>query len=326
VEPQKDVFAPLNGMRGVAAIAVVLYHAEPFFGFNPASRGYLAVDLFFVLSGFVIAHAYEGRFAKGLTATRFLWQRIKRFYPLYALGHFMAAAWIALELIVSPPAILTPIQLVIATVVGGLFLPTRLTGDLYPLNGPAWSLLWELVINFIFGLIWRRTWLIAGMAAGCWAALLLIVGPGQLSQGAGDPLTGFLRAAFSFPVGVLIYRHHRSIPRLPIPPVLTIVAVAILLLVPIQDLVVVTLLFPIAIALLARCDQQHRRSFSFLGALSFPLYATHYPILQAGLGLEKHLPIPGPIMGIALVAVAIAFAMAADRWLDRRSYFRQRAS
>lgn len=310
MEPQKDVYCPLNGLRGVAAIAVVLYHAQPFFRLNLAPRGYLAVDLFFVLSGFVIAHAYERRFANGLTAPRFLWQRVQRFYPLYFLGHLIIAAWIGLELIVSPPAILSPMQFAIAAILGGLFLPTPMIGVLYPLNGPAWSLLWELTINFIFAAIWRRTGVIAALAGACWLALLTLVGSGPMDHGPSDPLNGLLRAGFSFPLGVLIYRYRDRLPRVPIPPPVTIALVAVLLVVPLVDLFTVTVLFPLAIILLAR--REDRKVYSVLGGLSFPLYATHYPILKIALGLT-HRSLPNPLIGVAVVAVAIGFAFVAER-------------
>ena len=124
MEPIRPIYHSLNGLRGLAAIIVVLFHAEAFFGRQIAPGGYLAVDLFFVLSGFVIAHAYDHKFAQGLPAFTFIRHRLIRFYPLYLLGLLIGAGWLTLELAVSPPAALTGQQLLIAFSLGLLFLPS----------------------------------------------------------------------------------------------------------------------------------------------------------------------------------------------------------
>src|SRR5205085_12699808 len=82
----RRVFHTLDGLRGIAALAIVLRHCDGFFGADVLPGSYLAVDLFFVLSGFVIAFAYEDRLASGLSAWRFAWVRVVRLYPLYVLG------------------------------------------------------------------------------------------------------------------------------------------------------------------------------------------------------------------------------------------------
>src|SRR5215210_2241655 len=98
MEPIRPVYHSLNGLRGLAALIVVLFHAAALIGTQLAPGGYLAVDLFFILSGFVIAHAYDHRFAEGLGPLAFIRYRIIRFYPLYLLGLAIGASWLALEL------------------------------------------------------------------------------------------------------------------------------------------------------------------------------------------------------------------------------------
>jgi peptidoglycan/LPS O-acetylase OafA/YrhL len=84
--PTRVTFSTLNGLRGVAAILVVTLHDQGLMAPIHARSGYLAVDLFFVLSGFVLAHAYEGRFRAGLGPAGFAAIRYLRFYPLYLVG------------------------------------------------------------------------------------------------------------------------------------------------------------------------------------------------------------------------------------------------
>jgi peptidoglycan/LPS O-acetylase OafA/YrhL len=85
-------FKMLDGMRGVAAMGVVLYHLSQMLSLHLFRAGYLAVDIFFCLSGFVIAHAYERRLLGGLSPLRFAAIRFARFFPLIALGIGWGAA------------------------------------------------------------------------------------------------------------------------------------------------------------------------------------------------------------------------------------------
>ena len=83
----KQTFAALDGVRGIAALAVMMFHIAwwPHFG-RPFPSAYLAVDLFFALSGFVVAHAYSPRLSQGMSPWGFLRLRVVRLWPLYALG------------------------------------------------------------------------------------------------------------------------------------------------------------------------------------------------------------------------------------------------
>ena len=84
--PAKKVFRLLDGLRGIAALVVVLLHIPQFIKDDTFPEGYLAVDLFFVISGVVIRQAYEHRLESELSVWRFAWLRIVRLYPLYMLG------------------------------------------------------------------------------------------------------------------------------------------------------------------------------------------------------------------------------------------------
>lgn len=127
----------LDAMRGVAAIMVVLYHAGPVTTVI-APAGYIAVDFFFALSGFVIAATYEARLRNGLTPLRFIRIRLTRLYPLYLVGLLLGLTKALGAWLVAAPHALTGAQILSATVFGLAILPTLPPlDDLFPLNGPA---------------------------------------------------------------------------------------------------------------------------------------------------------------------------------------------
>jgi peptidoglycan/LPS O-acetylase OafA/YrhL len=82
----------LDGLRGVAAVCIVVLHCYRYFGDMMWSSAALAVDLFFVLSGFVLSSAYDGRFAGGMSWRGFIKARCVRLYPLYLLGFLLGTS------------------------------------------------------------------------------------------------------------------------------------------------------------------------------------------------------------------------------------------
>ena len=155
-------FHGLHSLRGLAAVAVLLFHAKAVFGIQLAPSGYLAVDLFFILSGFVIAHSYDPRFEAGLSARTFIIARAARFWPLFALGTGFGAAWLVLENIASPPAALSISEVLGFSALALAYVPAPVAGDLVPLNVPAWSLFFELIVNAGFALFFsvsKTRWL-----------------------------------------------------------------------------------------------------------------------------------------------------------------------
>ena len=150
----------IDGLRGLAALIVYLFHSTEFFGdsWRPAS-GYLAADLFFLLSGIVIAYSYDGRIGRSERGTvAFMRVRLVRFYPPLILATLATAA---VQLVAVRtghlPITLVNGSLVLAVILTLLFIPQRATPNstLYPLNAPFWSLLDELLINACFILAWR---------------------------------------------------------------------------------------------------------------------------------------------------------------------------
>ncbi|MGE0829924.1 MAG: acyltransferase family protein, partial [Hyphomonadaceae bacterium] len=149
---EKERFLALDGLRGIAAVAVLLRHFGSAAGPVRLPESYLAVDLFFLLSGFVLAHAYEQRLRAGMSFWDFLKARFIRLYPLYFLGTAIGAAgafWLASR---------NWGHAEFGEMLGSLsfnlaFLPSAFhEHNPFPYNGPAWSLFYEMLASVIFAL------------------------------------------------------------------------------------------------------------------------------------------------------------------------------
>ena len=221
----KHQFIALDGLRGIAAFAVIGWHWKTIIpGLPDMQSGYLSVDLFFLLSGFVLAHAYWTRLCSDLAWAAFMRIRIVRLYPLYFLALCIATAHAALSTLagVHPPSVaLTWTN--VAT--GLLFLPNPMgvnlspLPNLYPWNPAAWSLFFELIGNAAFAFFAAKlSGLTLKAIVGVSAVLLVGTGfyYGSLIFGWGWPniLGGFPRVFFSFFLGIIIYKM-RSEGRLP---------------------------------------------------------------------------------------------------------------
>ena len=208
----------LTGIRGIAAWAVVLYHIRlSLTGLLPApviavfAKGYLAVDLFFILSGFVIWYNYAARIADGNAgaARLFLWRRFSRVWPLHGavLAGFaaLAAVMIATGRDASGyPLGELPLHLLLIQNWG-------LTSAL-SWNHPAWSISTELAAYLVFpALVLMARWdrvhsavllALAALLAGGIFVLFAINGHADL--GADIPGLGLWRCLASFAMGCLM--------------------------------------------------------------------------------------------------------------------------
>ncbi len=331
-------------MRGVAAVVVLVWHARALFGYAPAS-GYLAVDLFFALSGFVIAHAYDGRFDKGLTTPAFMRLRMIRFYPLYGLGVAIMAAGLVGAMLLHAHTNWTPGRLSTALAFNLAFVPVlpslAVDGNLYPLDPPAWSLGLEILVNIAFAVSWRA---FAGTRAlfiivALSLAMLVATANGYGSLNVGVDWHGFAgslaRVSYSFFVGVLIMRLKRAqgpVPMQshPVALVVVIIALVAVLSVPVAgawrvpfDLVAVSVGFPCLI-LMASTVEPHRRlapAFERFGSASYAIYALHVPLLALASGVLARLAYKGgdssgTMVGLAFAVFVVMFAIVADRFYD----------
>ena len=336
-----QTFHLLDTLRGIAALLVVAWHTEALLGFRPGS-GYLAVDLFFVLSGFVIAHSYDRRLASGMGAIQFMRIRLIRLYPLYIAGIATAAAGIAAALALGLPMDWKVGQLAITFGCSALFMPTPAAlgqnGSLYPLNTPAWSLFLELLINLLFAVCFR--WLsIRMLVCVAVASLVWLCGSvyayGSLNEGFlwSNMIYALPRVFFSFTVGVLLVRlYHQRALRLRVGTVAPVMMVLVLLclapqptLRPFYDLGVVVLLFPpITLAAATAAPRRLVRVSAFLGITSYAVYALHVPLLAIAEALSHkllghELGSLQPWAGIVFILGVLLAAWLADRFYDVRA-------
>lgn len=342
-------FYVLDAIRGAAALVVLCRHTAYFFGWAlPVSH--LAVDLFFMLSGIVVANAYEARLREGLSAGRFMLIRLIRLYPFYLLGSAIGLAPVLAARAGLPAQALQgdPAWTLVAA---ALMLPT-LSGapsgaDLFPLNTPAWSLFFELAANLFYALMLRHLngRLLLALILLCGVGLVVSVAgaPGHTLHGGFSTATlsvGAFRVGFSFFLGVALYRRFsaatdeaRLRPPLPagVRAVLLVGAlVAALVVSPppslrgVYELLAVMVLFPWLLDVGMRCPLSGRgaRWAAVLGTLSYPVYLLHVPVarlLNGVLAKGLHAPVGQwtPYAGFVFLAVFLPACLLADRWYDR---------
>jgi len=287
------VYVELDGLRGVAALAVVLMHLHEQFGAAGAvldRHAYLAVDFFMLLSGFVIAHAYEERLRDPAARRGFLIDRVIRLYPLLILGAvvgFLSAA-------VSPDyggAGLSALYLVAAIIP----LPMPPIGDAwaaFPLNFPTWSLFWEIILNvavaFVAPNLTTRRLMV--MVALCLSATLALgMQHGRIDIGATFPgvIGSAPRMTGEFAAGVLLLRMHRKgwFARGGVRWWVPVIVVACFYLLPKEhgwslafDMIAIAVVLPCSILLAAGSEPVMPALARVSGSVSYPLYILHIPL------------------------------------------------
>ncbi|MFK0686996.1 acyltransferase family protein [Mesorhizobium sp. IMUNJ 23033] len=339
----RHVYLNLDAMRGVAAISVMLYHFSPFISDGKVlPSSYLAVDLFFLLSGFVIAHAYDRKIETGMSVGSFLLIRLIRLYPLYLAGTLLGFFYLVIKNRLIPAEYLPVSDIAVMLTTGMLFIP--LVGDAYhtifPLNPASWSLFFELLVNIAYVLLFfvlsKRALVV--LIAGSLALLILAaVLAGTLDFGmTGQTIaSGLPRVTFSFFLGVLLCRSMGSIQRslgflqkgywVEMAMILTLVVFAIA---PAgagrapYDLICVVLLFPLLVTVGAVAPTRPglARLYGWLGRISYPIYIIHTPMLMIIAGAGKAVSIDPfanhPWFGIVMALAVIVIADIATRLYD----------
>ncbi len=339
-DQQDSLFLTLDGIRGLAAGAVVVIHNILFWGLaSDAPAIPFAVDVFLVISGFVIAFAYEPRFKEGMSAVGFMRQRFVRLYPLYLVGIIAGGLVLA---IASLGDVRQMTSLVVSAFPAFLMLPSppmNAWGDLYPLDVPAWTLFFELAVNLIYVLLWKRLTvplLALLVVAGGVALVAMTLASGHLDMGPNWTSVGggLARAVFGFFMGVLLYRlvgSPRAAPRkhswLALPALVVVPVLSFLpdvhIARPIVELAFVCLVGP-ALALWGVSMQPPRataRLIAWIGAISYALYVLHYPLYQVMKRVAGRFPAIyetyAPWSGIAILIASIGVAALAAHVLDK---------
>jgi peptidoglycan/LPS O-acetylase OafA/YrhL len=326
-------FHSLDGLRGACALTVVLFHCDNLFHKNRIfQHGFLAVDMFFILSGFVIALTYEERLKDGVELKDFLRARARRLLPVYWLGAALNIAifiWMATSGY-YPPSFTRVMIWIVVPLTTMLMIPAYGTpvAEPYPaVMSITWSLVVEWFVNIAYAACFFRwkTRTLALLAAGGWLAM----GIAGYFTGRGwcvGAITrdqvftyGLLRGAPAFLAGVVIYRLHarRLFDRLPIVSTellltswLCVAVVPTYTATPTFDWIVVTMFCPLLVVLLIRSDFKAPAFCKGLGELSYPLYASHPGIVLLAegtpvFGLDRQ---PNPVRALVVVFTCIGVA------------------
>ncbi|HZE84919.1 MAG TPA: acyltransferase [Puia sp.] len=350
----KPHYPILDGLRGVAAILVVAFHI---FEAHSTSRmtqiinhGYLAVDFFFLLSGFVIGYAYDDRWGK-MTIGGFFKRRLIRLQPMVVMGMVIGAICFYFQDSAIWPAIHTvPVwKMLLIMLIGFTLIPVLPSMDIrgwqemHPLDGPGWSLFFEYLANILYGLFVRR------FSRTALSILVILSGAAlvhyTVTGGTGDVIggwsldalqlrIGFTRMMYPFFAGLLLSRTVKltrisnaflwcslllvvvfSIPR--------IGGAEHLWMNGLYESLIIILVFPLIVYLGASGEVTGKyasRVCKFFGDISYPIYITHYPLIyiytgwvsdHKGVTLLHALP-----YALATFVSAVVIAYVCLKWYD----------
>ncbi len=310
----KKHYKILDGLRGVAAIIVVAFHIlETFTGGDHSKQiinhGYLAVDFFFVLSGFVIGYAYDDRW-QNMTLGDFFKRRLIRLHPMIIVGMIIGAITFYFQDSSFFPVISeTPVwKMLLVMVIGFTLIPVGHSMDIrgwtemHPLNGPAWSLFFEYLGNILYALFIKKLSnkilaLLVFIAGAALIHLAVTSSQGDVIGGWSIDVTqlriGFTRLLYPFLAGLLLSRIVKpgqyknaffwsslilvvvfSIPRVGNPDQVWQNGL--------YDSLSIIFVFPLVVYIGASGETKGKMASKisrFLGDISYPLYIIHYPFI-----------------------------------------------
>ncbi|MEN9685147.1 MAG: hypothetical protein RLZZ28_933 [Bacteroidota bacterium] len=334
--PLKPHYLILDGLRGVAAVLVVIFHlmeaVYPTLEGHPMRHGYLAVDFFFLLSGFVVGYAYDDRWGV-MTVKQFFKIRLLRLHPLVILGVTIGALcfWFDPFTSMRPHYVFT--DLVFAFVLGCLLLPSpdiRGWGETHQLDGPCWSLLQEYIANILYALFVRKfsrtaLWVLVLISA----VLLTYVANQRDGIGTGWSYETFwiaiVRMLFPFFAGLLLFRMGKLI-RVQGAFLVAALLLALVFFIPyikyngLFEAGAIILVFPLIVSIGAggEVSGTMKKICRFAGDISYPIYITHYPFIYIyTMWIAEKKP---PAAAIIPVAIGLFFFFVLLAYLSLKFY------
>ena len=310
----------LDGLRGVAALTVVCFHLFEAYATShldqKINHGYLAVDFFFILSGFVVGYAYDDRW-KTMRIADFLKRRFIRLHPMVIIGALIGAVMFYFQgCSVWDVSQVPVVALIIATLMNVLLIPAT----------PGMDILYAFFLHKLS----TKVLSILVLSAGCGLAIFALWGPlGDICVGFAlteeNIIGGSLRLLFSFPAGLLLSRIFKPVK---VRGAFWIGSFSIVVLsaVPriggsehlwmngLYDTICFAVVFPLLVCLGASgktTDKVTTRVCRFLGDISYPLYMVHYPFIYLYYAWVKNenltfiQSLPG---AVALVAGSVVLA------------------
>jgi peptidoglycan/LPS O-acetylase OafA/YrhL len=306
----KDIRA-LTGVRGVAAAIIALYHFGHVHLYSGGTltyinvpHAYLAVDLFFMLSGFVIAYVYQNAFLKtpGSDFRDFMVKRVARLYPAYLVIMVLYLVKIALGLSGEKLASFSGYD-----IAGNILMLTGWGLHVHPIVGVSWAASAELgsylLVPLLLALIVRGNVVSAlvaavlAVAAICWIEMTGEGASGPLDVVRGDSFYPLLRAIAGFTLGQVIYRFAGRLQHMPMPyqdawVVLNVIAIVVAAAVTNDDLPLYLLFVPL-VAILS-CDGRAaqllfgNRLVYHLGLISYSIYLLHPLFVSFAVRASRH--------------------------------------
>ena len=351
----KPHYLLLDALRGAAALMVVWYHFFEGFAFAEGTaittfnHGHLGVDLFFMLSGFVISYAYDDRWQRTpnpLTLKEFFKRRLIRLHPMLIMGAIIGFTAFCLQGGVKWDGTPTPISWsLVALVLTMFFIPAypgapydlRGNGEMFSLNGPSWSLFFEYIGNLLYALFIRRLGnralavLTAALGvAWCWFVTTDVSDYDMIGIGwtldTVNFFGGLLRMMFPFSLGMVMARNFKPVKikgifwiawavlfgLFSVPAFAKCGAVSINGL---YEFACILFVFPAIVWLAASGETTGKISSAFckfLGDISYPLYIVHYPVMYLFYAwlIENKLYSLGETWHVVIMVFAINIALA----------------
>lgn len=351
----KPHYVLLDALRGAAALMVVWYHFFEGFAFAEGTaittfnHGHLGVDLFFMLSGFVISYAYDDRWQRAhnpLTLKEFFKRRLIRLHPMLIMGAIIGFTTFCLQGGVKWDGTPTPMSWsLVALVLTMFFIPAypgaqydlRGNGEMFSLNGPSWSLFFEYIGNLLYALFIRRlsnralAVLTAALGvAWCWFVTTDVSGYDMIGIGwtldTVNFFGGLLRMMFPFSLGMVMARNFKPVK---IKGIFWIAWAVLfgLFSVPafakcgavsmngVYEFACILFVFPAIVWLAASGETTGKISSAFckfLGDISYPLYIVHYPVMYLFYAwlIENKLYTLGETWPVVIMVFAINIALA----------------
>lgn len=329
--PSKPHYPILDGLRGTAALLVVIFHlceaVYPVNAENPLHHGYLAVDFFYLLSGFVVGYAYDDRWGK-MSVWNFFKIRLIRLHPMVIFGVVVGAIGFWLDPYSPGHDQVSLLKILGVMIISFTLLPApdiRGWGETHTLNGPCWSLLQEYIANIIYALIGRRLsktilWLVVILSA----IALTITAIWHKDVGTGWSYEtfwiAFVRMMFPFFAGLLLFRLGKLI-RIPMAYGICSAVLALLFCLPtfkyngLYEAACIILVFPLIVAAGAGGTISGRwaKLCKFFGDVSYPIYITHYPFIYIytfwiATRKPSHSTIIPVAIGLFFFFIALAYA------------------
>lgn len=329
----------LDGLRGAAALCVAVMHYQDLFATRHfLDFAYIAVDLFFVLSGVVIAMSYEKRIIMGMSFSQFSVNRLARLYPLFILTMLVGLLH-AYALVLagkSEPELWLRVSDFLSAAPNILMQPSlNATGTqaLFPFNGPAWSVFAEIWINLVF-FIWifagqRYLAAIVAIATGSLVWLVLQRGNVDAGWGGAQIAFGLVRALSGFFIGVGLYRYRALLAKV-LRQIPVEIVILVILLYPIlpglqtfRDLFVVIILIPLCVG----CAM-HKSSWllensimQWLGAISYSIYLWQSPYSLwfasiARQAFKLDMSVHNPLIGVIWLASLLVVATVSYHFIE----------